>query len=224
MPSKKPDNTVAAVYTAPALVEPLRRQFQARLPDVRLVHIVDDRLIFDIKEKGRVDGGLEARILALFEAGARAADLVFCTCSSIGEIADKAAQRLAAPVLKIDEPMAEEAVRRATRIGVLATLSTTLEPTLRLLERKAREAGEKVELIPGLAEGAYEAAAQGDAAAHDDRVADAAQALLVQEVELLVLAQGSMARLEERLRQETGKTVLSSTASGIERVAEWAEA
>jgi Asp/Glu/hydantoin racemase len=190
------------------------------MPNVDLVNIVDDQLIFDINRNGSIDDDLEARTMRYFEAAERThADVIFCTCSSIGEIADKAAALLSAKVVKIDEPMVEAAVRQATRIGVLATLASTLDPTARFIERKAQETGKQVTLIRGLAEGAFEAASEGNTAEHDDKIVRTAKSLLDQDVELFVLAQGSMARIEDRLKRETGNPVLSSMSSGIEQVA-----
>jgi len=37
------------------------------------------------------------------------------------------------PVVRVDEPMAEKAVQTGTRIGVAATLATTLKPTTELI-------------------------------------------------------------------------------------------
>ena len=62
------------------------------------------------------------------------ADAIFNTCSSIGEIAQFARKLVPIPIYKIDDPMAIEAVETASRIGVLATLSTTLTPTAALLQ------------------------------------------------------------------------------------------
>ena len=85
-------STVACLYTAGALVEPLKAQFKQTLPDVRMINIVDDRLIFDIIEAGSITAELEKRILAYFQAADHAgADVIFNTCSSVGEVADKAA-------------------------------------------------------------------------------------------------------------------------------------
>lgn len=216
----KDQKRVAAIYTASALVEPCKRLFAERLPGVELVNIVDDQLIFDINRAGSIDDDLAARTIGYFHSADHAhPDVIFCTCSSIGEVADRASTEVDSRVLKIDEPMIEEAVSRAGRIGVLATLASTLEPTIRFVKRKAREAGRAVEVIQGLASGAFEAAVAGRVSDHDDRIVETAKGLLDEDVEIFVLAQGSMARIEERLAKETGKPVLSSMSIGIESVA-----
>ena len=79
------------------------------------------------------------------------------------------------------------------RIGVIATLSTTLEPTADLIQRRAALAGKKIELTSKLCEGAFEALMSGDGATHDAKVA-AALKELSQQVDVIVLAQASMAR------------------------------
>ncbi|MFW5884548.1 MAG: hypothetical protein ACOCVW_03620, partial [bacterium] len=70
---------VTAVYTANALVETCVHAFAERLPEVELVNVVDDQLIFDINRRGTIDPELEARTLALFDAADHSgADVVFC--------------------------------------------------------------------------------------------------------------------------------------------------
>lgn len=58
---------------------------------------------------------------------------------------------------------------------------------------------------------------RGETAKHDDMVVEGAQRL-AEKVDLIVLAQASMARLTPRLSQETGLQVLSSPCMGVEHV------
>ena len=140
--------------------------------------------------------------------------MVFNTCSSVGDVADYGDIYARIPVFRIDRPMAAEAVAKAERIGVISTLPTTLDPTCRLLLGEAAKAGRKVELVEGLADGAFAAGQSGDGATHDRLIAEAAQRI-ADRVDLFVLAQGSMARMEQRLAELTGKPVLSSPVSGV---------
>ena len=87
------------------------------------------------------------------------------------------------------------------RIGVIATLQTSLEPTADLISRRAAIAGKNIELTSKLCEGAFEALMSGDAATHDTKVA-AALKELSQQVDVIVLAQASMARVVETLKPE----------------------
>ena len=102
------------------------------------------------------------------------------------------------PVLRVDQPMADKAVATGKRIGVIATLSTTLEPTADLISRRAVIAGKQIDLTSKLVEGAFEALMSGDGATHDAKVA-AALKELSQQVDVIVLAQASMARVVDSL-------------------------
>ena len=81
-------------------------------------------------------------------------------------------------------------------------------------ENQARIAGKDVVLVDGLADGAFQAGQGGDSATHDRLIAEAASRIADQ-VDLFVLAQGSMARMEQRLSELTGKPVLSSPVLGV---------
>src|ERR1044071_534248 len=97
--------------------------------------------------------------------------------------------------------MADKAVVTGKRSGVVATLRTTLEPTADLILRRAATAGKQIELTSRLCEGAFEALMSGDAATHDAKVA-ATLKELSRQVDVIVLAQASMARVVETLKSE----------------------
>ena len=206
---------VVAVHTAMALVEPLTKIFKEHFPEVKLNHIADDSLIQEVIANNKVTPAVKRRLLSYYMNAADAgADVVFNCCSSVGDIADLGNTIAPIPVFRIDYPMAVEAVNSAKRIGVISTLPTTLEPTRRLLENAAKEAGKEVVLVDGLADGAFQAGQSGDGETHDHLIAEAA-AKIADQVDLFVLAQGSMARMEQRLSELTGKPVLSSPVSGV---------
>jgi Asp/Glu/hydantoin racemase len=110
--------------------------------------------------------------------------------------------------------MASQAVQSAKKIGVLATLPTTLAPTVRLVEAQAAHAGQAVSVVEGLAQGAFEALRARNSERHDQLILEAAEALAGR-VDAFVLAQGSMARMEGALAKRTGKPVYSSPRSGV---------
>jgi hypothetical protein len=67
-----------------------------------------------------------------------------------------------------------------------------------LILRRAEAAGKKIELMSRLCEGAFDALMSGDAAKHDAMVATALKELS-QQVDVIVLAQASMARVVDTL-------------------------
>lgn len=207
---------VVCVHTAMALVGPLTETFHEIIPEVEVEHIAESSLIKEVIKNNAVTPAVRRRLLDYYNAAADSgADIIFNTCSSVGDIADMAAGISRVPVFRIDRPMAEKAVRSAKRIGVISTLPTTLDPTCRLLLNCAKEAGTEVELVEGLADGAFAAGQSGDGATHDRLIAEAAQKI-ADKVDLFVLAQGSMERMEKKLADLTGKPVLSSPRLGVQ--------
>ena len=203
---------VVAVHTAMALVEPLTKLFKEHLPEVKLNHIADDSLIQEVIANNEVTPAVRRRLISYYNAAADAgADVVFNCCSSVGKVAEMGDLVAPIKVFRIDGPMAEKAVREGKKIGVIATLPTTLEPTVALLRDKAAEAGVEIDVVEGLAKGAFGA----DKATHDGLIEQEA-VKLADEVDVIVLAQGSMAAMEEKLRAMTGKLVLSSPLLGVE--------
>ena len=198
-----------------ALVEPMTKLFKELMPEVKLNHIADDSLIQEVIANNAVTPAVRRRLLSYYTAAADAgADVVFNTCSSVGDIADYGNGYARIPIFRIDQPMAAQAVVTADRIGVISTLPTTLNPTCRLLRNEAAKAGREVVLVEGLADGAFAAGQSGDGETHDRLIAEAAKKI-ADKVDLFVLAQGSMARMEQRLAELTGKPVLSSPVLGV---------
>ncbi|WP_080836586.1 aspartate/glutamate racemase family protein [Cohnella massiliensis] len=215
--------TVVAVYTGQGLADPLKAVFKEVLPDVRLVNIIDDSLIGDVVKAGSVPPGVARRLVQYFHHGEElGADVILNTCSSVGEAADDARKLIGIPIVKIDDAMAAKAASAYGRVAVLATLPSTLRPTMRLIERKAAEAGREVALVNGLAAGAFEALTGGNPEEHDRILLETALRV-AQDADAIVLAQGSMARMEKALAEATGKPVLSSPRLGVEQVKETLE-
>jgi Asp/Glu/hydantoin racemase len=216
-------NTVAAIFTAQSIVESTKQLFAELVPGCRVISIIEDALILDVIRAGQVTPEIARRLVRYYLAAQdTGADLIFNTCSSIGDVAIMARSLVAIPLVKIDDAMAAEAVRTGARVGVLATLQTTLAPTVRLVKAQAAAAGRSVSVVEGLAQGAFEALMAKQPEKHDELVTAAAEQVAKQ-ADVIVLAQGSMARMEAALAQRTGKPVLSSPRRGVLEVKETLE-
>jgi len=194
-------------------------------PDVPTRSVLRDDLLKEAFAAGELTDDIRRRTTAALRAEVgKGAGLVLCTCSTIGPGADDAdaASRIedAAPVLRVDRPMAELAVAEAKRIGVAATFETTMIPTMDLLADAAARAGRAVELVPCLfAEGRTRFEA-GDIEGYLDVVA-AGLREAAKTTDIIVLAQASMAPALARAG-ELPVAVLSSPRSGLEHaIAIW---
>lgn len=209
--------TVVVVHTGPATLQPIKQQFEDLLPDVRVVNLMDDSLLNDAITAGHLTEAITGRIFSYMQLGQNmGAAVLLNACSSVGEAASSARAAISVPIVKIDDAMAEDAVATGARIGVVATVRTTLEPTVRLIRTKAAAAGRTPEIIEALAEGGFEALLAGRAEEHDEIVRRTIQSLAGR-VDVIVLAQASMARLVPALA-DLGVPVLSSPRSGVEAV------
>lgn len=212
--------TLALVHTSATLVPVFAQLCKAKLPNVDTFNIVDDSLVRAIGAKGSVTPDIARRVESyITSAEAGGADYILVTCSSIGAAVEASAPFSAVPVLRVDQPMADRAVQMGRRIGVIATLPTTLNPTSDLVRRRAAAAGKTIELTSRLCEGAFEALMAGDTATHDSRVA-AALRTLSGEVDVIVLAQASMARVVDTLPAEDRRVpILASPGLAIDHLA-----
>jgi len=169
------------------------------LPSVSIFHMLDESLIKNTIAAGKLEKATVRRLVNLVGAAADGgAGAVLVTCSSIGPAVEVARQLFDVPIFRIDEGMAEEAVRLGRRIGVIATLRSTLEPTVNLLLDTASKTGAGSEVESCLCEGAFDAVVAGNIALHDQLVSDAL-CRLASKVDVIVLAQASMARVAQQL-------------------------
>lgn len=209
------EHTIAAIYTGAALVKPLSDLMKETLGTYKVMNILDDSMIAEIIESGTLTKAVKRRLYGYYEiACASGAEAILNTCSSIGDAVYGAREFFPIPILRIDEPMVRRAIELTDSIAVLATLPTTLDPTIRLIERCASEMGKSVRTISALADGAFGAITNGDAEKHDALIAETAKQVS-DSCEVILLAQGSMARMEAPLANLTHKTVLSSPRLGV---------
>lgn len=210
--------TLGLVHNSP-LLAPIFNEIGARLmPGVKLLHFVDESTIKNTIAAGQLQKATMRQVIRLvgstFDAGC---DAALVTCSSIGRAVDMAAELYEQPVLRVDRPMAEKAVATGSRIGVLATLATTLKPTADLVRRVAEEQGRTVEIVEHVCPGAFEAVMAGDGATHDRIVAEGLTAAM-RGMDVIVLAQASMARVVASLPEgAVAAPVLSSPELGMAR-------
>lgn len=213
--------TLGLIHTSPVLVPAFEALVKEHLPGVTFFHMVDESLIKNTIRSGYLEKKTVRRLCSMVESAIEAgADTVLVTCSSIGPAVNVARQLFDVPVVRIDESMAETAVRTGPRVGVIATLSTTLEPTAGVIRDTAARLGVPVELTTHLCEGAFQAVIAGDTETHDRMVREGL--LSIQRgVDVVVLAQASMARVLQQIPEsDRSCPFLTSPALAVRQVAE----
>ena len=211
--------TLALIHTSMVFVNVetmMKDMFAEIMPDVRLINIVDDSLLPDVMNSGVIADDVQKRMSAYVKAAEETgADAVLSLCSSLGPSIDSTRETVAIPVIKIDDPMTMKAVELGQNIGVMATVPTTLGPTIDLIKQNAAAMVKDVQIYDRLVEGAFQILMGGDKDKHDQMVIDAAHAL-AEHVDIIVFAQASMTRLAPSVEDVTGLKVLTSPRLAIE--------
>ena len=189
-------------------------------PSITVHSIVDDSLIAEVIENNGPNSNVLRKLCTYFVfAEQTGADLILNMCSSVGEAAEVAAKMVSIPMVKIDERMAEEACKLGNRIGVVATVSTTMGPTVRLIQKSADKIGKKITISQEICKGAFEKLTKdGDKKAHNEIVIKSIRDL-ANSVDVVVCAQGSMHALLPDLG-ETTVPVLTSPPFGSKHAVE----
>jgi aspartate/glutamate racemase len=189
------------------------------LPNVEVTHSVDESLLKDAIAEGGVTSEIEARLAALVAVLSQSGvDAIMVTCSSMGEAVDRIAAKSNLPVLRVDTAMIDEALRTGKRVGVLATLGTTMMPTVELVrQRSNRDASVQIE--EHLCQGAFEALKAADVALHDELVRGGLRRIRPL-VDVIILAQASMARAVAGPGFMSGVPILSSPRLAMQAVAQ----
>ncbi|MEV4133208.1 aspartate/glutamate racemase family protein [Dactylosporangium sp. NPDC049742] len=201
---------IGFLHTADVHVATFRTLLAGVAPDAGGLHVVDAALLEDARAGVDVGERVAARLRGLAADGA---DVIVCTCSTIGGLAETVDAGV--PVLRVDRPMAEAAVAGGGRVAVVAALASTLAPTTGLLRECAALAGVTVEIVEAPCLDAWALFESGDLDAYVRRVAEHVRAVAAT-ADVVVLAQASMAPVADLVPD---LPVLSSPRTAVARAA-----
>lgn len=209
---------VAFIHTVHSIIPKLNEMFYMLIKNAEVFHLLDESILKKAIKQGGLTPDLCKKITKLSEmAEDGGADVILVTCSSISPCIDTARKSVKVPILRIDEPMAEEACRQGEKIAIIATLKTTLNPTSEIIKNKAQMLKRDVHIIPLLCEKAFNAIVSGDIKTHDKEVVEKLSEA-DKKADIIVLAQASMANVIQRTNIKLSKKVLTSPESGIKQI------
>jgi hypothetical protein len=139
------------LHTSPVHIAPFEVLLADLAPGWTALHVVDESLLNDARSRGEVDAEIVSRLTGrLAELQAANPDAVICTCSTLGSAAEQLGS------LRVDRPMAAEAVRLAS-IGVgsmliVATTASTIGPTKALIDDELHKTASRTQ-IAAISEG-----------------------------------------------------------------------
>ena len=210
---------LAFLHTLDANIAVFNKSVEECGYDVEVAHRVNKAVLKDTMKLGHVDASIADRIRAeISELRDDGADVVVCTCSSIGAVAEEMNETETIEVQRIDRAMADRAVGIGDRIVLAASLSSTLGPTRELLESSAQRLGKSVSIKEVVISSAWDRYVAGDITGYIEEVAKAMTAQF-NEGDVIVLAQASMADAA-LLVSDSPIQILSSPKLGVERAVE----
>lgn len=203
------------------IYEPFGKVFEEKNPDVKIYNIMDDSLLVDTRTYNGITPTIASRMLNYAKAAeASGADGVLVTCTSVNEATKFIRPLMNIPILNIEEPVAEMAVKNGKKIGILGTIPTSPAALGRVVQEKAAELGKEIELVPAVAEGAFDVLCAGDVKKHDEMVCEALEKL-AKEVDVIAFSQISMSLID---LPETEVPVYRIGESGFQKIKEMMDA
>jgi len=209
------------IHTVTPIVDNLKAIFKKKLGNssATIYNIVDDSILPRILNNGSLSPEIISTVYQHISSAERmGSDIILVTCSSISEVVDIVSPLVSVPIIKIDDAMTDEAVKIADNIAVVATIKTTLNPTINQLKEKMVKAGKQINLVPLLCSSAYKALINEINPKKHDLLLYEAIEEIIENVDTIVLAQASMARLLPKLKKLTNKPILTSPESAVEKV------
>ncbi len=211
------EKVLGLVHTTRLVVERSHVAVTKELPDYRPVHLLDETLLMDFAKTGGVNAEARRKLLAMIRSAEEAgAAMALVTCSSLGDAVYEVQEFVDIPVLKIDEPMAEEVVRSAHTIGILATAPSAVAGTRDLLNRVADRTGKDIELRPFLCADASAHLARGMEDFSRYLAEEAGKAC--QDVDALIVAQLSMCGLEDFIDGDVAGNMYTSLPYAVRKM------
>jgi Asp/Glu/hydantoin racemase len=212
------------IHAALISTQAVKRYIDEILPEVEVVHFVDDTIQNTNFAAG--PGIIPPRNFAKFVQAAQSqhdygVDVILLACSTFNQAVEYAQPMIPTRLVQIDRPMMDIAVKQGQRIGLLATVPTTVPASERLLRLAAQEANQEIQITTRLCSEAFKVLKAGNPAKHNemllaeiDRLAD--------QVDVIVLAQVSMTALEPQL-VDTKVPVLNSGRTSFNYLREYLE-
>jgi Asp/Glu/hydantoin racemase len=209
---------IALIHAVATAIPPIRHAFKEGWPEAEISNLLDDDLVPAYTREGGLTPHITERICALALYAARTgADGILFTCSVFPQAEDLAKQLVRVPLLKPDEAMIAAALDAGSRIGVVATNPPAAPAAAAQLRAAAQARGVAIHVLESVAEGAFVIGNAGDAATHDRMVVEAAECLAGQ-VDVLCLAQVSMALARAAVQAKANVPVLTSPGTAVARL------
>ena len=209
------------IHAAAITVHAVQKFIDEVIPEIEVVHWLDDTIQNTnfACEPGTIPRENYAKFVqAALSQQEYGVDLILLVCSTFNRAVEYAQPMIDTPLLQIDRPMMDMAVRDGERVGLLATVPTTVPSSERLLRVAAKDAGRPVVIETRLCSEAFQLLKTGNPEKHNEMLLEEIDKLS-DRVDSIVLAQLSMTALEPHLT-DTKVPVYNSGRTAFNRIRE----
>ncbi len=213
---------LAMFHTSVATLDTMKDLLKQYMPGTEVVHLIEESMIQDVMQSAGITAAISRRIMGYVQIAENAGCSDFITaCSSIGYAVEQCQPFTSMTLHRIDTAMLETALTKGSRIAVLATVQTTLEPTVSYLQRLAARHAKNISVDTYMQPEAFQALLRGDLATHNQIVRQTLDSALTTS-DVVVLAQASMAQALPQ-NADFPVAVLTSPQMGIQALAQLME-
>ena len=212
--------SIALIHT----VKTVANSFEQKLKDyvgepVKIHNLWDDFLANNPNEIGEFTIEYRCRLYNdIKSAEMTGADMIVVTCSTLTPVVNMIRPFVRVPLIAIDDAMGRKAVTCGERILVLATAGSTEGPMREKLNAEAAKLGKSIQIDFQANAEAFQAMKAVQMERHDAILLDMAKN--ISGYDCVVLAQASMAHLDQKIEAICKIPVLSSPGLCMEQVKE----
>lgn len=185
---------IAVISATRVSLDPVNKAAAEYFPDTQIFHIMDEGMSALSKVEGCISGRNLARMVNLIRS---AEDLgvegILLSCTVFSPYTDLLQNFTKLPLVAADVAMFEKAVLSYKKFGVIVTFGPTIESVTQVLNECRKKTGREFEAVIKLADGAFQAAAEGDDDKHNKIVVETIKQF-PDDIEAVVLSQMSQMR------------------------------
>lgn len=202
--------SIACIHTVERVATTFAKNLQMFIgEEIKIHNLWDDFLANNPNEVGMFTVENRNRLFYdIKSAELTHSDLIVVTCSTLTPIVSTIRPFIKVPIIAIDDELGVQAVKYGEKIFVLATAESTLQPTEEKLLQEAKKSNKLVHIEKKAVVEAFKALKCLDMKTHDELLLKEAASL--KGYDCIVLAQASMAHLEDRIKEICECPVLSS--------------
>jgi Asp/Glu/hydantoin racemase len=211
---------VGIVHATRNAIAPLNEVMAARLRvDATILNFLDEAMLSLSQTQGAVAPTVVRRMQSIFasaqEAGAVA---IVASCTSLAPAVAAAQRQVQVPVIRVDVPLAEEAVSRFKNVAVVVTAETAVEPFRALLKATSDACDKAIQSSYHFCPGAFAALSDGNSALHNRIVLKTITSLATTGIDAILLPQPSTATIARHIPGELAIPVMSGVGAAADRV------